>query len=253
MYLSNLLIDTGDNPDRPRPGRLWLRNLYRVHQRLCMGFPSSDRKQEDAGFLQPYKPQDFPYAHTMDYRHDHVHGKRTGEQAFLFRIDPLPAGRAMILVQSALMPDWDYAFQNAGYLLACPPQVITYSPVFKKGQLLNFRLLANATRKIDTKTREDGTKSNGNRVPVAREKLTEWLTSRSERCGFRVREESLAVQTGFAAGYSDDNNPKRFFSARYDGRLEVVDEKSLLDTIVSGIGPAKGFGFGLLSVAPVKE
>ncbi len=40
MYLSSLLIDVGDNPDRPRPGRLWLRNLYHVHQRLCMAFPS---------------------------------------------------------------------------------------------------------------------------------------------------------------------------------------------------------------------
>ena len=41
MYLSCLLIDVGDNPDRPRPGRLWLRNLYHVHQRLCMAFPSA--------------------------------------------------------------------------------------------------------------------------------------------------------------------------------------------------------------------
>ena len=51
MFLSCLLIDIGDNPDRPRPGRIWLRNLYHVHQRLCMAFPSDPRKTDDRDFL----------------------------------------------------------------------------------------------------------------------------------------------------------------------------------------------------------
>ena len=59
MYLSCLLINVGDNPDHPRPGRLWLRNLYHVHQRLCMAFPSASRKADDPDFLRPFKPEDF--------------------------------------------------------------------------------------------------------------------------------------------------------------------------------------------------
>lgn len=242
MYLSNLLVNTGDNPDRPRPGRLWLRNLYRVHQRLCMAFPSTIQKNGDPHFLKPYDPNGF----------QHVHEQRTAEQAFLFRIDPLPAGRAMILVQSALVPDWEYAFNNAKYLLASPPQVKNYLPSFHKGQPLRFRLMANATRKIDTKTRPDGTKSNGNRVPVTRNKLSDWLKVKGERSGFELYEDSLAIQTGFAMGYSDDDNPKRFFYARYDGMFQVTDAELLLNAVINGIGSAKGFGFGLLSVAPVK-
>jgi len=254
MYLTNLLINTGDNPDRPRPGRLWLRNLYRVHQRLCMGFPSAARKQADSEFLNPYNPNDFIGAYPPDHIHNHVHGQRTVEQAFLFRIDPLLAGRAMIIVQSAAKPNWDYAFQNAGYLLAGPPQVKEFAPDFQDSRLYKFRLLANATRKIDTKTREDGTKSNGNRVPVSAEKIKEWLQVRGARCGFHIRENDLDVRTGYLnASTGNDDASKRFFYARYDGLLQATDATALRQAVTGGIGPAKGFGFGLLSVASVKE
>ena len=93
MFLSCLLIDTGINPDRPRPGRMWLRNLYHVHQRLCMAFPSAPRISEDPEFLKPFKPEDFGKKQ--------VHVKREADSGFLFRIDPEPDGRAVILVQSA--------------------------------------------------------------------------------------------------------------------------------------------------------
>ena len=47
MYQSTLMINIGDNPDRPRPGRLWLRNIYHVHQRLWMAFPTSQQRADD--------------------------------------------------------------------------------------------------------------------------------------------------------------------------------------------------------------
>jgi hypothetical protein len=53
MYLSHLMIEVGSDPDRPRPGRLWLRNMYHVHQRLCMAFlpPVSKKNKDDPEFL----------------------------------------------------------------------------------------------------------------------------------------------------------------------------------------------------------
>ncbi len=120
MYLSCLLINVGDNPDRPRPGRLWLRNLYHVHQRLCMAFPSASRRSADPQFLCPFNPDDFGPKP--------VHAARSMDAGFLFRIDPQPSGRVVILVQSASMPDWDYAFHNADYLLAAPPSTKAFEP-----------------------------------------------------------------------------------------------------------------------------
>lgn len=276
MYLSSLLINIGDNPDRPRPGRLWLRNLYHVHQRLCMAFPSADRKSDDADFLKPFKPDDFG--------NGQVHVERKVDTGFLFRIDPLPGGRAIILVQSAMKPDWEYAFHNAGYLLAALPEVKSFEPRFTKGQRLRFRLVANPTKKIDTikkEERQSCTKEelkgkqgrNGKRVPVptAEEikewcknnpnedsrlfidsKLFDWLSRQSEDKGFSINKDSTIVQPGYIyVNKTRDGSGQRLRSVRYEGILEVSDADNFHKTLIRGIGSGKAFGFGLLSVAPV--
>ena len=97
MFLSLLHIDIGNDPDRPSPGRDWLRNVYRVHQRLCMAFPSASRKVDDPDFLAPFV--------TGDFGHNQVRVQRGEENGFLFRIDPSKRGEAAILVQSAVEPD----------------------------------------------------------------------------------------------------------------------------------------------------
>ena len=151
MFLSTLLVDVGDNPDRPRPGRSWLHNVYRVHQRLCMAFPDFSRKIDDPEMVQPYCPDDFGDGQ--------VHVPRGNSAGFLFRVDPQPGGRVVILVLSAAKPDWHYAFGlregrsnsmagrpvgNAGYLLAAPPSEPRQANVdFTAGTKLRFRLLAN--------------------------------------------------------------------------------------------------------------
>ena len=88
MSFSYLLINVGKNPDRPGPGRLWLRNLYHVHQRLCMAFPSgASRISNDAEFLpSPMCPR------TLRAKQVHVE-RATGTPGFLLRIDPQAKGR----------------------------------------------------------------------------------------------------------------------------------------------------------------
>lgn len=250
MYLSYLLIDIGDNPDRHRPGRLWLRNLYHVHQRLCMAFPSADRISDDADFLKPFKQKDFG--------NNHVHIKREAGSGFLFRIDPQPNGRAVILVQSAIKPNWDYAFHNAGYLLAVQPEVKSFDPGFTKGQHLRFRLMANPTRRLSKNSLgadEQPLKDNkwiGKRVPVPADRLVEWLARRAEPAGFSIEKETTTIQPGYIyVNKTRDGEGQRLRSVRYDGILEVTDPAGFKETLIRGIGSGKAFGFGLLSVAPL--
>lgn len=243
MYLSCLLIDTGDNPDRPRPGRLWLRNLYRVHQRLCMAFPSAVRVANDDLFLQPFAPADFGEGH--------VHVPRADSGGFLYRVDPRPPGRAVILVQSAIEPNWEYAFQNADHLLAAPPRVRDWNPQVEAGRRFCFRLRANAVRRIAS--REPG--RDGPRVPVppTEESLTAWMERRAARAGFR-----LDALDSIVPGYVYMNKSLersagvRLRSVLYTGTLVVTDCDAFRQTLATGIGPAKAFGFGLLSIAPVR-
>ena len=286
MYLSHLMIDVGDNPDRPRPGRLWLRNMYHVHQRLCMAFPSSVRKEDDPRFLAPYKPDDFPQQRHLAGQKDteidsatlaQVHTQRSEGAGFLFRVDPLPGGRAMIVVLSQQKPDWAYAFGlnpehdprtkrpigNAGYLLAAIPEEPRPLHVsINSGARFRFRLTANPTRKTGTLMKSERLameecgmkypKRHGRRDPVPQEALEQWLRIRSEGCGFRLIK-ITAIQTGYVYFNKthDAGNGQRLRSARYEGILEVTDPGAFRETLASGIGSAKAYGFGLLSVAPV--
>jgi CRISPR system Cascade subunit CasE len=253
MYLSCLLIDVGTNPDRPRPGRLWLRNLYRVHQRLCMAFPSETRKDSDSDFLQPYQPEDFECKH--------VHVARRTNAGFLFRIDAQPGGRVVILVLSALKPDWDYAFHNAGYVLAAPPsEPRPLELAIDVGSRFRFCLTANPVfrvreESVDQRGKHVDAKWVGKRVPVPGDEasLRNWLERRAAPAGFALKELTL-----IRGGYVYVNRTReaasgqRLRSVRYDGVLEVTDADRFREALIRGVGPAKAFGFGLLSIAPVR-
>lgn len=245
MFISMLLIDVGNDPDRPRPGRLWLRNRYRVHQRLCMAFPSAKREADDPDFLKPYDPEDFGK--------DHVHVARKPESGFLFRIDPQTGGGVVILAQSAIKPNWEYAFHNAGYLLAAPPEVKPFDPRFAEGEQFRFRLVANPTRKIGTKSGPDGRRRHGKRVPVPADRLFAWLSRQAEQAGFSPVEERTSIQPGYVyINKTRDDRGQRLFCARYDGLLQVTDADAFRETLSGGVGPGKAFGFGLLSVAAAR-
>ncbi|MCA9287987.1 MAG: type I-E CRISPR-associated protein Cas6/Cse3/CasE [Phycisphaerales bacterium] len=240
MYQSCLLIDTGLNPDRPRPGRMWLGNLYRVHQRLCMGFPSPVRVAGDAHFLHPFAPEDFAQGH--------VQTQRDATSGFLFRVDALPGGRAVVLVQSAARPDWGYAFSNARHLLAAEPLVREYEHELGAGELRRFRLRANAVRRLPAGEPH----TDGPRVPVPPERFVPWLEGRAR--GFELPERPTVTPGYVYVNKSGKRGEgRRYRSVVYEGVLRVTDPEALMCQITCGIGPAKAFGFGLLSVAPARD
>lgn len=264
MYLSHLHIDLGQNPDRPRPARNWLRNIYRVHQRLCMAFPTPKRREDDPFFLKPFDPEDID--------NNQVHVPRSEKANFLFRIDVLPgsesgARRAVIVVQSAIKPNWEYAFANCMDFLCAPPLTTEYNPQFSKGQKLRFKLVANPTKKVGTIPKSVRTSlsaeqlkntpgKNGKRVPVRVDELENWLLERAERYGFKVDTASLEIVPGyknFSKGRPEHDRSYRLRSVLYKGILEVADPIKFSMALTRGIGPGKAFGFGLLSVYPVQS
>jgi CRISPR-associated protein Cas6/Cse3/CasE subtype I-E len=259
MYHSHLMINVGANPDRPDWNicRRWLRNLYRVHQRLCWAFPSAKLKEQ------------------------------TGDRNFLFRIDyPVDVKRGgrkpVIIVQSSSLepPDWDCAFGltkgvidnqgrpvgNAGFLLAAPPQVqkvsinidddtlalngLKQNYRIRPGDLVRFRLRANPTRKI-----QDGSR-NGKRRRIKPEIVDHigWLSGKlADALDSPICIENFVP--GWAYGWRSKYEPKgehpmQWWSVLFEGSFRLGNPVALKQLLESGIGPAKAFGFGLLSVAP---
>ena len=194
----------------------------------------------------------------------------------LWRVDEHPRWGTVLLVQSRGVPDWSWLAEDGtrGYLLA----VDEPNPAVKKfefqptaAQHFSFRLRANPTKRLG-KSAEYG---KGKRVGIYKEdEQLAWLARKGEQHGFRVlhaqisrdgkiKDEKKVQQPGAdscapdAADKNEVDAPKGVYkldllSVQFDGTLQVIDPDKLIAAVETGIGSGKGFGFGLLSLAPVQ-
>lgn len=163
------------------------------------------------------------------------------------------SGTITLYVQSAVQPNWStlpahYALDGDNGQWPVKRVDHLYETI-GPGRRLRFRLRANPTRKIDTKTGPDGVRRHGRRVPVRGEQAqVDWLRRQGERHGFAVR--TLSIQASGAPELKRSRIGGRTFQGvLYDGTLQVVDAEAFKRALAKGIGPAKAFGFGLLSIA----
>lgn len=186
------------------------------------------------------------------------------EFGVLHRVEINPhTGRVIVYVQSAELPDWSRL--PSGYLA----QAADTKPVSERyaaianGMVLAFRLRANPTRKIDTKSGPDGRRRNGRRVDLRGEEAQlGWLVRKAAAHGFRLitarttqdLPDVRVLPQGQAVGSVAGVHPAgrmTFGSVLFEGHLQVVDADRFREALAHGIGSGKAYGFGLLSVAPV--
>ncbi len=171
-------------------------------------------------------------------------------QRVLFRLDERrDTGALELLVQSEERPDYGWLLEpRARDYLARPHDpsrdIKPFLPQLSAGQVLAFRLRANPAFK-----------RGGVRLGLLREEEQRtWLERKGRTGGFaplsvRIVREGIRTST---VRRGPTTQRLSHLSVRYDGTLAVLDAARLLDTLRSGIGPAKGFGFGLLSLAPAE-
>lgn len=218
LYLSRLLL----NP-RSRQAQREAADPYNLHRTLMQAFAG---KRDQSGVL-----------HRLEF-------------------DPRSGG-IMLLVQSQVEPDWSYLDGKAYLLPADPfsgldnPAVKPFNLSLQAGQILRFRLTANPTIK-KVRRDENGKRKNSNRVPLVREnKQVEWLQKRATAAGFRLLEVEVSrpqQQKSWKKG--EHRSPITLYAIQFNGRLQVREPEKLSKAVETGIGPAKAFGCGLLSLAP---
>jgi CRISPR system Cascade subunit CasE len=187
----------------------------------------------------------------------------------LFRVDTDRSGAPpFVLVQSDFRPEWKrLAERSPDYLLA-PPDLKELHPAFFPSQRLRFRLRANPTKRVAAKNERLGGVMAGKRVALVHEndQIT-WLLRKGEAGGFRIPGQWITadnidpmpnfrvdvIPEGWVHCDKKGHSDGRFYAVRFDGLLEVTDPDLFLQTITDGVGAAKGFGFGLLSVAPWRD
>lgn len=171
-----------------------------------------------------------------------------GPGRVLYRLDIDRQGNTSLLVQSEKEPDWDKAVMLKQSLLE-PEAYREFSPKFQPGKALYFRLRANPTVK---KKSED--KKNGYRLGLfgEEEQLT-WFRNKAEEGGFSLVNCRVTPEGITNDGKRSVDKKMSHYAVRFEGVLAVNNPEAFLNTLEGGIGPAKGFGFGLLSVAPLRS
>jgi CRISPR system Cascade subunit CasE len=234
MFLSRLILNS-----RSRAARRDLGDCHDLHRTIMSAFPQA--QSNDAGARAQFD--------------------------VLFRIDiDRRTGKVVLLVQSSLQPDWsklppDYLLDAHGETdnPACKSIDETYGAL-QMGTRLRFRLRANPTRKIETKSAPDGRKRNGKRVELYKEEdQIAWLQRKAENAGFRllgvrINPDALnlrAAPENKASGQRNHKGQKQgltFGSVLFEGELAITDMEKFQAALASGIGPGKAYGFGLLSI-----
>jgi CRISPR system Cascade subunit CasE len=160
-----------------------------------------------------------------------------GDARLLFRIEYTPE-RPQIVVQSHLEPVWEYAFGDLEQVNA-KWQVQPFEPELQLGARYRFQLLANPTYK-----------KNGKRWGIRYEKdLVEWLNRKLRAAGASLIACSVRP-IGFIKSFKDmePERAQQHWAVWFVGELRVEDAECLRRAVENGIGPAKGYGFGLLSL-----
>lgn len=192
---------------------LWVSNAYHVHQRLLMAFD--------------------------------------GDPRLLFRIEELD-GRVQILIQSSKPPNWDKAFENFPVLDA-PTEHRKFEPTLVKEGIYRFRLLANPTVK-KTVVKDDRSKKTRLGL-ITEQDQADWLQRKMSEAGACLIDYQIQPQ-GFQ--HSNKKPEKKeghqtHYAVLYEGILQVEDGEKIKSSLTRGLGSAKGYGFGLLSLAKIGE
>ena len=79
----------------------------------------------------------------------------------------------------------------------------------------------------------------------------DWLQTRAVKHGFRLEQVRVDAYQQHQLRKARGEHPIRFSTVDFNGVLTVMEPEQLCQTLFTGIGPAKGFGCGLLLVRRV--
>jgi CRISPR system Cascade subunit CasE len=192
----------------------------------------------------------------------------------LWRLEDAGSHRASVLVLTRSRPSWEHLVEQAGWPGAEEPQALvrSYEPLLgrlDRGRQFAFRLRANPVSSTKTPLKpspsqrqrlDDAARPRGVRVPhrTASQQL-DWLIDRLQQWGFAaVPGESGAPQLQVVSrqrlsfSKSGAGGPGRrvvLQTATFEGRLQVAGPEAARAALLDGVGPGKGYGCGLITLA----
>ncbi|MGP4102539.1 type I-E CRISPR-associated protein Cas6/Cse3/CasE [Nonomuraea sp. KM90] len=186
-----------------------------------------------------------------------------GSPRVLWRIDRNSRAETYLYIVSPAKPDLTHLVEEAGWPETGRWQAHNYEPLLSrlaKGDIWAFRLTANPVHSIRRKA-DEPTKVTAH---VGRRHQMDWLLQRQEKAGFVIVEKApeqrlhteldqyeLAVNDRRQLDFTKagQRKPVTLVTVTFDGRLQVTDPDALRHTLTAGLGRAKAYGCGLMTLA----
>jgi CRISPR system Cascade subunit CasE len=172
----------------------------------------------------------------------------------LWRVDRDAEHDVILYLCSPERPDLTHLVEQAGWPTTSSWQTRDYTPLLERlaaGQPWAFRLTANPVRRVRDAKHPDRGAVRGH---VTAAQQVEWLLTKAAGAGFTVAtasdgEPAVTVAERVVKNFARQGATVTLATARFDGVLHVSDEQLLRHTLVAGLGRAKSYGCGLLTLA----
>ena len=185
----------------------------------------------------------------------------------LWRIDRNSAAEVLLFVVSPQRPDLTHLVEQAGWPTTGTAgwQTFDYAAFLTRlsqGSIWSFRLTANPVHSI---RRKEGEPTKRTAHLTARHQIA-WLLARKD-AGFAIVEKPPASrllpegdehqlivrdQADLRFAKAAERRTVTLTAVTYDGRLQVTDPDALRRTLTQGLGKAKAYGCGLMTLAPLQ-
>lgn len=157
-----------------------------------------------------------------------------------------------LYISSPSAPDLAHVVEQAGWPTSAQSwSTVSTEPLLErlaKGDEWVFRLTANP---VHSERVPGGRGKRFGHVSVAQQE--EWLRSRSLGWGFEAITASVVDRRQLSFERRSDGRPRSVILsvATFDGTLRVTDPGALRLVLTAGAGRAKGYGCGLITLAPL--
>ncbi|WP_019853869.1 type I-E CRISPR-associated protein Cas6/Cse3/CasE [Actinopolyspora mortivallis] len=200
------------NPRHPATGRE-LANVDRMHRRVMSLFPDSlgNNPRAEAGVL---------------HRVEHSHAE------------------AVVLIQSTLTPDTTRL--PRGYATTAHRDLGPLLTALEVGMRARYRIVANPTR---IETTDEGRKQ---RRQLVGDHAVAWWHRRAEEAGLELESAMLTREYRLVGDKSQRSRRPHYHGAtQFDGSATVTHPEATFRAVLEGIGRAKSYGCGMLSLVPL--
>lgn len=195
------------------------------------------------------------------------------EERILWRLESAVPHRMDLLVLSRSKPSWEHLVEQGGWPASDDAQALVkpYEPLLDRivrGREFAFRVRANpvtATRRplnpsVAARDRLSQPRARGVRVPQRTvDQQLAWLLARVRRWGFELPVGSsgtcdarlVSRQRLSFRKHDGATSPVVIETATFEGRVRIVDAATARRSLLEGVGRARAYGCGLVTLAPL--